>query len=66
VITRQDYDRADYRNHHAIQVEAGDALGAKNAKDETACDRSNYAENNIEHDALATLVDDFAPYKPCD
>src|SRR5262245_5018680 len=60
MIDDQHHDRADHRNKHAPQIEAGHAGGAERLEEEAACDRADDAEGDVEQEARALLVDDLA------
>jgi hypothetical protein len=66
VIGHEHYDRTDDRDYHAVKVKARDALCAKGAKNETTDNSANNAEEDIEHGALALIVDDLAADEPSD
>src|SRR5581483_1986886 len=53
-------DRADHRDEQAPEVEAGDALMADQAEQESADQRADHAEGDVHQKAFAGLVDDFA------
>ena len=66
VVDNQHDDRSDYRDNHAVEIEAGNAAGAKGAEDEASHNRPNNSEHNVEEKALTRFVDDLAGDETCD
>src|SRR5579872_5391927 len=60
VIEDQHYDRAQHRDHKAVEIEAVHAGFAKERHDPTADNGTDHAEHQIDHQSLASLVDDLA------
>src|SRR5438874_12938440 len=60
VIDHQHDDRAYDRNKQAVEVEPADALSAEQAEQETADQRADNAEHDIQKKAFAALIDDLA------
>jgi hypothetical protein len=60
------YDNgANDSDYQAVQIEASNATRANSGKDETANQRPDNSENDIEKEALALFVHDLAGDEPC-
>src|ERR1700736_5282185 len=57
---QQDDDRADYRDEHAVEVEAGHSRLAEGGEEPAADDRADDAKQDVDEQPLAGLVDDLA------
>ena len=66
VVENQHDDRADHGNYHAVDVEAGHTCGAERREERTAHYGADDADHDIQNDALAFPIDDFARDKACD
>ena len=64
VIDHQDDDGANHCDHHAVEIEAGDAARADRSEDEAANNRADNAEHDVEEEALTGSVDDLARDEP--
>ncbi len=53
-------DRAADGDQHAVEIEAVDALAAERRHDPAAHHGPDDAEDDVEHDAFAVTVDEFA------
>ena len=60
MIDHQYDDRSNNRDHHTIYIEAGDPARAHRCKDEAPYDRPDNAEYDVEEEAFAGFIDDFA------
>src|SRR5271169_4610277 len=60
VIDHQYHDRSNHRDHHAVYIEAGDPARAHSCEDEAPYDRPDDAEYDVEEEAFAGFVHDFA------
>ncbi len=60
MIDHQYDDRSNHRDHHAVYIEAGDPARAHRCKDEAPYDRPDNAEYDVEEEAFAGFVHDFA------
>lgn len=65
MIDNQQNHGADYRDEETVQVESAYATGAKNVKEPTAGEGADNTQQNVEQDALASPVDDFAADESC-
>ena len=64
VIDHQYHDRSNHRDHHAVYIEAGDPARAHSCEDEAPYDRPDDAEYDVEEEAFAGFVHDFAGDEP--
>src|SRR5664279_3214969 len=64
VVDDQHNDGADGRDHHAVNAEAGYAGHSESGKEPPPHEGADHAENDIEHYALAGLIDQFARDEP--
>jgi hypothetical protein len=60
VIDYQHDNRTDDGHEHAVEIEPGYAHGSKEGEQKASDDCTDYAEHNVEDDALARLIDDPA------
>ena len=64
VVGEQDDDGADHGDDEAVDVEPGDGRAADERGKETADKGADDAEDDVEQQALAGLVDDLAADEP--
>src|ERR1700730_1762750 len=60
VIDYQHDDRSNHRHHHTVYVEAGDPARAHGCEDEAPYDLPDYSKYDVEEEAFAGFVHDFA------
>ena len=66
VVDQQHHDRADHRDHHAVQIEPGDSGVPEEREDLSADDGAHDTEHDVEDQSFAGFVDDLAADKACD
>src|SRR5947209_1006349 len=60
VVDDEHHDRADDSDDHAVEIEAGHPGLAELLEEESADNCTQYAEDDVEYDALAGSIDDLA------
>jgi hypothetical protein len=60
VVDDQDHYRTDHRYDHTVNVKAGYWFRAEEGEEKAPNYSTDYAENDVENDALARFVDDLA------
>jgi hypothetical protein len=60
VVNHQEYHRSANRDPDAVKIQACYPCRAEHLKKPTADNRADYTKQNIEHDALAVVIDQVA------
>jgi hypothetical protein len=60
VIDEENYDRANYGDDKAVDIEAGNAMGPEETKQPPADNGADNSEDNVEDETFSRFVDDFA------
>jgi hypothetical protein len=66
MVNPKHYHGADNRDEHAPKVEAGDASRTNRTENEAADDRPDNAKDDVEKNALAGAINDFAANEASD
>jgi hypothetical protein len=66
VVDDEDDDRAADANQHAVEVEPGHSRPSEVLEQPASDDSADDAENDIQQESLACLVDDLAGEEPGD
>jgi hypothetical protein len=61
IVDQQHHHRTNDCNDHAVDVQAIDAACTKQTEHKATDERANDAQGDVEPEALAVFVDDFAP-----
>jgi len=64
MVDHQEKHRSANGNHNAVQVQTRYACRAEHVKNPTADNRSDYTEENVEHNTLAVVIDQVAGDEP--
>ena len=63
VIEDEDDDRTDHCHKHAVEIETRDPGSPELHEQEASDDRSDDAQNDVEDEPFAALVDHFTAYE---
>jgi len=64
VVYHQEKHRTADRDNNAVQAQTRYAYRTEHVKNPTADNRADYTEENVEHDALAVVIDQVTGDEP--
>src|ERR1700674_5837135 len=66
MVNHQEHHRSGNRDTNAVEIQARYACRAEHLKKPTADNRADYTQQNVEHNALAVVIDQVAGDEPGD